>query len=89
MPHPISATDVTLLAAASHGLTGADLKAVVEDGKLLLAHDKVNGRPIRPVEEYFLEAIDTVHANRRNYRKRKPLPFREAMRIGFDTPKSK
>jgi hypothetical protein len=89
LPHPISATDVSVLSTASHGLTGADLKAVVEDGKLLLAHDKISGKPIRPIEEYFLEAIDAVHANRRNYRKRKPLPFQEAMSIGFDTAKRK
>ena len=49
-----------ILAGASRGLTGADLKAVVEDAKLLFAHDKARGKTPRPVEEYYLEAIETV-----------------------------
>jgi hypothetical protein len=63
--------DVALIAAASRGLTGADLKAVVEDGKLLFAFDKVNALPLRKVEDYFLEAIKTVRANRVRYARRK------------------
>jgi hypothetical protein len=83
LPHPLCAADVGMLAAASRGLTGADLRSVIEDGKLLLAHDKANGTPFRPVEEYFLEAIGTVRTNRRNYTRRKPGPFGENVRIGF------
>jgi hypothetical protein len=45
-----AAANVATLAAASRGLTGADLKAVVEDGKLLFAHDKVHGQQPRPPE---------------------------------------
>src|SRR3989442_1789091 len=52
LPEPISSVDISILAAASRGLTGADLKAVVEDGKLLFANDKSKGKPLRPVEDY-------------------------------------
>ena len=68
---------------ASHGLTGADLKAIVEDGKLSFAHDIASGRIPRPAEDYFLEAIETVRTNRRNYSRRKPAAFSEAAKIGF------
>lgn len=83
LPPPIGAVDVCTLAAASRGLTGADLKAVVEDGKLLFAHDKALGRPLRPVEAYFLKAIETVRANRRNYGRSKPDPSMQVVKIGF------
>jgi hypothetical protein len=41
-----------VLAKASHGLTGADLKAVVEDGKLSFAHDIAAGRIPRAPSVY-------------------------------------
>jgi ATP-dependent 26S proteasome regulatory subunit len=85
LPEPIGSVDVALLATASHGLTGADLKAIVEDGKLSFAHDIARGREPRVVEDYFLEAIETVRANRRNYSRRKPAVFGEAAKIGFVT----
>ena len=84
VPHPIGAADVDILASASRGLTGADLKAVVEDGKLLFAHDKARGKPPRPVEEYYLEAIETVRANRRNYARNKPAKLTEVVKLGFN-----
>ena len=75
--------DVSVIAAASRGLTGADLKAVVEDGKLLFAYDKANGATLRKVEEYFLEAIETVRANRVRYARRKGPQAMEQVRVGF------
>jgi transitional endoplasmic reticulum ATPase len=83
LPHPIGTADTMILASASHGLTGADLKAVVEDGKLLFAHDKIRGQPLRPAEEYYLEAIETVRTNRRNYHRSKPDRSMGAVKIGF------
>ena len=82
-PPPLATADIGAIAEASHGLTGADLMAVVEDGKLLFAHDKATGEAARPVEEYFLEAIATVRANRRNYTRRRPAQFMEAREYGF------
>jgi len=64
---PIGAADPGELAAQAEGLTGADLKRVVEDGKALFAYDKVRGFDLRPAEEYFLAAIGTVRANKRCY----------------------
>jgi transitional endoplasmic reticulum ATPase len=75
--------DVALIAAASRGLTGADLKAVLEDGKLLFAYDRVNALPPRKAEDYFLEAIKTVRANRVRYARRKGLQSMNGARVGF------
>jgi AAA+ superfamily predicted ATPase len=84
LPHPICEADCTLLASASNGLTGADLCSLIEDGKLLFAHDKAKAKTPRPIEEYFLRAIDTIRENRRNYGKRRPAPFKDIAKIGFD-----
>src|SRR5262249_43964868 len=86
LPPPIALVNVYVLGAATHGLTGADLETVIEDGKLLFADDVVKGNPVRSVEKYFLEAIATVRANRRNYKKRTPAVLGESPRIGFESP---
>ena len=83
LSEPMARTDTALLAAASRGLTGADLKAVIEDGKLLFAHDKIRGKPLRPIEEYFLDAIETVRENRRTYRRKRPAQAVEPIAFGF------
>jgi transitional endoplasmic reticulum ATPase len=83
LPAPIGDADVAIIAAASRGLTGADLKAIVEDGKLLFAYDKTNGMLLRRVEDYFLEAIETVRANRVRYARRKGLQSMETVSVGF------
>src|SRR5271165_230786 len=83
LPAPIGTADIPLLAAASQGLTGADLKAIIEDGKLSFAHDIASGRTPRPADDYFLDAIEAVRTNRRNYSRRKPAVFSEAAKIGF------
>ena len=83
LPEPIRAADTARIAAESRGLTGADLKAVIEDGKLLYAHDKVTGNELKSIDEYFLEAIRTVRANHRSYSRAKPSRTGEARQIGF------
>jgi len=83
LPASLASADTVRLAEAAQGLTGADLKAVVEDAKLLFAHDVSTGTPLRPVEDYFLDAIREVHANHRNYRKKRPGPFAAFTRMGF------
>jgi hypothetical protein len=59
--------DVERLADATEQLSGADLKRVVEDGKLLYAFDRAKGDTLRPVTEYLLEALETVRANKARY----------------------
>jgi SpoVK/Ycf46/Vps4 family AAA+-type ATPase len=64
---PLDQADPARLAAESEGLTGADLKRVVEDGKALFAYDKVRAQELRPADEYFARAIATVRDNKRLY----------------------
>ncbi len=83
LPEPIGSANWTDLARASKGLTGADLKAVVEDAKLLYAHDVSRGVAVRPASEYYLSAIDTVRANGRRYGRRRQRPMAGEVKIGF------
>jgi ATP-dependent 26S proteasome regulatory subunit len=59
--------DVARVVEATGGFTGADLKRMLEDGKNLLAYDKVKGQSLRPVTEYFLRAVQTVRDNKEHY----------------------
>jgi transitional endoplasmic reticulum ATPase len=59
--------DIPRLAAATDHFTGADLKRLVEDGKNLMAYDKAQGQPPRPATDYFLQAAETVRANKARY----------------------
>jgi ATP-dependent 26S proteasome regulatory subunit len=67
LPKALEGLDLARLAEETVGCTGADLKRLAEDGKLLLAHDRVRGRELRPVTEYFLDAIATLRANKVRY----------------------
>jgi ATP-dependent 26S proteasome regulatory subunit len=67
LPAPIGAVDVAQLAAASDGLSGADIKRVVDDGKLLFAYERQRGTPPLPATEYFIRAIETVRRNKEQY----------------------
>jgi SpoVK/Ycf46/Vps4 family AAA+-type ATPase len=77
----LAGLDLDAVVRASDGYTGADLKRLVEDGKLLLAHDRVRGRALRPATEYFLLAAETLNDNKGRYaqaeaRARKQRPSR-------------
>ena len=80
---PLSSVNIERIAQLARGLTGADLKAVVEDAKLMFAHDTSTGLPMRSAEQYFLAAIEAIRKNRRNYTKKKLVDFRESNPIGF------
>jgi transitional endoplasmic reticulum ATPase len=67
LPASVGAVDVERLAAGTEGLTGADLKRLVEDGKILFAYDRAQGRPTDDATGYFLRAIETVRANKERY----------------------
>ncbi|HLJ46712.1 MAG TPA: ATP-binding protein [Bryobacteraceae bacterium] len=84
LPSPLCDVDVLRLAAATRGTTGADLKAIVEDGKLLFAADQAAGKTGGPVEAYFLEAMATVHQNRRKYQRRRTPRVGEPQSFGFE-----
>ncbi|HKW09169.1 MAG TPA: ATP-binding protein, partial [Gemmatimonadaceae bacterium] len=63
----IGRIDIPELADASEGLSGADLKRVVDDGKLLFAFARTRGAAMQPATAYFLSAIETVRKNKDQY----------------------
>jgi len=67
LPSAIGSVDLEALISATDGMTGADMKRLVEDGKLLFAHDRARGLKMRPATDYFLQAIETVRVNRERY----------------------
>jgi transitional endoplasmic reticulum ATPase len=85
MPAPFDAVDATAIAGTAKGMTGADLKAIVEDAKLLFAGDRSRAKDVLPVEEYFYEAIRNVRLNKSLYTRGKPGTLADTVRIGFQT----
>jgi len=83
LPSPLSDCNITALGSATKGLTGADIKSVIEDGKLQFAHERSTGMPVRHIDEYFLDAIEVVRQNRRRHRKRKPALLTETQTFGY------
>jgi hypothetical protein len=75
--------DTEALAAASRGCTGADLKAIIEDGKLQFAYDQSLATTEPAIEQYFLRAIATARENRRKYQWRRRVGFGEVQTFGF------
>jgi ATP-dependent 26S proteasome regulatory subunit len=81
LPEPLASVDSAWLADQSEGLTGADLKRVVEDGKVLFAYDKSRGGPMRSAEEYFVRAIETVRDNKRLYAEAEDRAWSKRLRV--------
>ncbi len=75
--------DLVSLATASRNFTAADLKSIVEDAKLLAAHDHAQEFPARSADDYLWTALASQRAKRRVYSKRRTAPEKE--RIGFST----
>jgi len=68
LPPAIGPLNLAELAGETEGFTGSDLKRLIEDGKLLLAYDKVRNLPLRSPTHYFLDAIETVRDNKARYK---------------------
>lgn len=67
LPAVFQALPIERLAAETEGLTGADVKRVVEDGKVLYAYDHSRGQLGDDVGAYFVKAIGTVLENKQRY----------------------
>jgi DNA polymerase III delta prime subunit len=83
LPPPLCDANIDAMALATSGCTGADVKSVVEDGKLQFAYDQSTGRQPLPVDEYFLRAIATARSKLRRYQRRKSAPVAEGEVYGF------
>ena len=67
LPQPFDGVDLERLAGETEGLTGADLKRVAEDGKVLYAFDRARKKPLRQATDYFVRAIAAVRENKKRY----------------------
>jgi transitional endoplasmic reticulum ATPase len=67
LPEELREVSIPQLVAATEGFTGADLKALVEDGKAIYAYDRANGIAPQLITEYFLRAITAVNENKKHY----------------------
>jgi SpoVK/Ycf46/Vps4 family AAA+-type ATPase len=67
VPAPFPEADLEKLADETNDMTGADVKRVIEDGKVLFAFDRSRKAPLKPVTDYFLSAITTVRENKKRY----------------------
>jgi AAA+ superfamily predicted ATPase len=69
LPPALANADCARLAAATDGLTGADLKRCVEDAVALYAYAETMGEGRRKDRNYFNEAIAAIRANKELYLK--------------------
>ena len=67
LPPALLPVDLIRMAEETDGMTGADLKRLVDDGKILYAHDRARGRDLMPATDYFCAAIAIVRANKERY----------------------
>ena len=67
LPEPFNTLDVGRVAAATEGLSGADLKRIVEEGKILYAYDLAVKGKTNAVTEYLITAVDNVIQSRDMY----------------------
>jgi len=67
LPESIKNVNLAKLAEDSEDLTGADLRRVIEDGKILIAYDKSRNLPIGQANDYFERSIQTIRENKSKY----------------------
>jgi transitional endoplasmic reticulum ATPase len=67
LPEEMGHVNIDRVAEESDGLSGADLKRVVEDAKLAFAFDVARGATPIETTPYLLRAVDTVRANKERY----------------------
>ncbi len=67
LPPELRKYDASRVAADTEGLTGADLKRLIEDSKILLAFDKSRKVDVQEPNVYFEKAIETIRSNKEKY----------------------
>jgi ATP-dependent 26S proteasome regulatory subunit len=67
MPAPLCEAEIARLVQCTGEFTGADLKRMAEDAKILFAFDRASGAAPTPATDYFLTAAATVRASKAKY----------------------
>lgn len=69
LPDVLRDVDLEQLADVTENLTGADLRRLMEDGKILYAYDRSRELPIEGTTTYFERALETIKSNKEKYLK--------------------
>lgn len=67
LPPMMRKIDVGSIADETEDLTGADLRRLMEDVKILYAYDKSRKLPIKDLKEYVSKATETIRTNKEKY----------------------
>jgi ATP-dependent 26S proteasome regulatory subunit len=69
LPEELQNIDVAKVAGETAGLSGADLKRLVEDVKIFYAYDKARQHAIQATDVYFDKAATIIRTNKEKYEK--------------------
>jgi len=67
LPESLRNIELDHLADQTEGLTGADLRRLIDDTKILYAYDKARNKPLQDSVHYFQKAIETIKLNKTKY----------------------
>jgi transitional endoplasmic reticulum ATPase len=67
LPAAYGGIDIDRMGQSTEGFTGADLKRLIEDGKVAFGYDRAKQARMKDTTEYFLAAVDTVKSNKERY----------------------
>jgi ATP-dependent 26S proteasome regulatory subunit len=67
LPESLRNVELDRLADETNGLTGADLRRLIDDTKILYAYDKARNKPLQDSAHYFKKAIETIKSNKTKY----------------------
>lgn len=67
LPAEFGEVEVDRIAELTEGLTGADLRMMVEEGKLTYAYDLARGLTPKLLTDYIVTAMETVQENKQRY----------------------
>ncbi|HNN63756.1 MAG TPA: ATP-binding protein, partial [Candidatus Obscuribacter sp.] len=91
LPPELRSYDPLRLAEITDGLTGADLKRLIEDAKILLAYDKSRNVECEDLFSYFERATETIRSNKLKYEaaeersKQRAPSMKEALEAAFSS----
>lgn len=67
LPEALRNVELNRLSDETDGLTGADLRRLIDDTKILYAFDKAKKRQLQDSFHYFEKAIETIKSNKEKY----------------------
>lgn len=85
LPEALRNIELGHLADETEGLTGADLRRLIDDSKILFAYDKARNMPLQESMQYFRKAIETIKSNKSKYEEAESRALQNAAFVGGRT----